>query len=185
MKTEVKEILDYMEGGEEILRLRDQVKNLTAQMPATVQDTIDSLHVLISQVTAEDQERLGYYQLFLGCARHEQGDYPKATTHLKQALSKLRGSKNNKAVAHWLLSVNYTSSKEFDRARRELIKAERLLKARADALQEKISAKIREMFSDPIFAEVPPNPKKQIEQSTRPDNLLVDSAPLENESKSL
>jgi tetratricopeptide (TPR) repeat protein len=165
MKTEIKEILDYMEGGEEILRLREQVKNLDAQDSTALQNVIDSLHVLVDQVNAEDQEQLGYYDLFLGCACHEQEDYRKATVHLKRALPKLRGSKNNKAVAHWLLSVNYSSSKEHDKARKELIKAEKLSKARINAIQEKIDLKIKDMFNDPIFDEVPPEPKKQVLQS--------------------
>jgi tetratricopeptide (TPR) repeat protein len=181
MKAEIKEILDYMEVGEEILRLREQVKNLDAQEdPAALQGVMDSLHILAE---TQDAVHLGYYHLFLGCACHEQKEYREATTHLKQALLKLRGSKNNKAVAHWLLSTNYASSKEFDKARKELIKAERLSKARINAMQEKINFKIRDMFDDPIFAEVLPDPNPKVLHNAEAVVLNADAPPLEKENR--
>lgn len=185
MKTEIKEILDYMEGAEEILRLREQVKNLDAQNPEALQDMLDSLYALTSQVDVQDQQCLGCYDLFLGCVCHEQEDYPRAAVYLKQALPKLRGSKNNRAVAHWLLSVNYSSSKEYDKARKELIKAERLSKVRINAMQEKVNAKIRDMFNDPIFDQVLPDPKLKISRSIISDAAISEVPVPEKKSISI
>lgn len=183
MKKEIKEILDYLEGGDEILRLREQVKNLDAQDSAALQGSIDSLNTLISQIDTQDHEYLGYYDLFLGCAYHEQKDYRAATIHLKRAAPKLRGSKNNKAIAHWLLSTNYSSLKEYDKARKELIKAESLSKMRINAMQERVNAKIRDMFNDPIFYEVPPDPRKPIINSTIPVYSITDAPPHEKKNQ--
>ena len=160
MNTKVTEILDYMEGGEKILQLRDQAKVLDARNDAALQETMDHFQSLISQDDPQDQEYLGYYHLFLGCAYYERGEYVQATKSLKRSLPKLRASKNNKAVGRWLLSVAYASAGEYDKARRELVRADKLSNAHADALQKKINEKIREMFNDPIFDEVPPNPRK-------------------------
>jgi tetratricopeptide (TPR) repeat protein len=179
MKAEIKEILDYMELGEEILPLREQVKNLDASDAATLQGTIDSLQSLVEQSDPHDRKHLGYYHLFLGCACHEQKDHKTATLHLKQSLRELRGSKNNKAVAHWLLSMNYASLKEYDKARRELIKAERLSTARRNAMEERVRMKIKDMFNSPIFAQVPPRPTPKISKSFHPSDAIAESPVLE------
>lgn len=163
MKAEIKEILDYLEGKEEIPLWRERIKKLDAQDAALLQGAIDDIAALISQ--SDGQAYPGYYDLFLACACHEREEYRAATQHLKRALPKLRGSKNNQAVAHWLLSVNYSSLKEFDKARKELVKAERLSKARINAMQEKVDAKIRDMFNDPIFELVPPRPQRHVAET--------------------
>jgi tetratricopeptide (TPR) repeat protein len=181
MKTEIKEILDYMEQGEEILHLRDQVKELTAQDVAALQGFIERVIDLADKSAAQDQDE-GFYDLFLGCAYHEQADYKQAINHLKQALKKLSGSKNNKAVAHWLLSINYSSSKDFDKARKELVKAEKLSQARIVAMQQKVDMKVKAMFNDPIFELVPPDPTPKAARVVPPPAPAVnaDAPALEN-----
>ncbi len=173
MKKEIQDILDYVEHGQEITNLRELVKRLGKEEPTRLDEAIKRLLSLVQGVNMETQEYLGYYYLFLGCIYYEKGDYGSAIFNLQSAIPQLWESQQNKAVAHWLLSVNYADNNQFTKARGELQEALRLLtsnnrtssylaykKSRhTSSIKEKIEAKLNSLLNKSLFDETPPNPR--------------------------
>lgn len=186
MKVEIKNILNYMEYGQvqDIQPLRERIENLNIENTNELQDAIDRLNFLIHHTTLKNQENLGYYYLFLGCVYQEKEELNSAASNLQRAIPELRGSHNNKVVAHYLLSENYSTTKQYIKAQGELHEALKLLPATKrtssylaykqnqtqPTLKEKINKRLEDLRTKTLFDEPPPNPnpspkKKAVDKS--------------------
>jgi tetratricopeptide (TPR) repeat protein len=64
----------------------------------------------------------------LGCIYYEKGEYDNVASSLQRANPELWKSQINKALAHWLLGINYSQMKEYPKAQEELKDALNILR---------------------------------------------------------
>ena len=121
MKEELYTILAYLEHEEdEILITRNSILQLDISQPDALEDKIIYLKNFINQANYKNHDYLGYYYLFLGCIYYEKGEYENVTSSLQRANPELWKSQINKALAHWLLGINYSCVNKYPKAREEL-----------------------------------------------------------------
>ncbi|MBK9209630.1 MAG: hypothetical protein IPL71_15545 [Anaerolineales bacterium] len=178
MKDEVNTILNYLDGENVMVLLRNQLLSSSASRPAELAQTVASLRDAIKQTNIQSHKYAGYYYLFLGCAYYEQDQYKNAVSSLQSAVSELWGSQVNKALARWLIGLCHANMQDFPKARNELQEALQLLAThignnspRTDkeyrsrqTIRQNIKDAHDRLFNEPLFRNVLPDPAQSADR---------------------
>ncbi len=128
MKEELYTILAYLEHEEdEILIIRNSILELDMSRPDTLENKIEYLNDLKDEACIKNHDCFGYYYLFLGCIYYEKEEYDNVISNLQRANPELWESQINKALAHWLLGINYSHMNKYPKAQMELKEALNIL----------------------------------------------------------
>lgn len=172
MKDEISQILNHLNGDEEVSRIRNWLLTIDSSDIQSMAAAIGRLSDAIQRTNLHSHEVVGIYRFFLACLYFEMNEYHSAIPRLQIALQEVWGNPVNKSLVLWLLGLCHSNVGEYPEARRFLQdgiqilitnshhysqQSDRERRMRQSAEQE-IRETLNRMFNEPLFRSVRPDP---------------------------